>query len=26
MSKEEFKARLVRQNEQPAAMVGWQEY
>jgi protocatechuate 4,5-dioxygenase alpha chain len=25
MSKEEFKARLVRQNEQPAALVGWQE-
>ena len=26
MSKEEFKARLVRQNEQPAAIGGWQEY
>jgi protocatechuate 4,5-dioxygenase, alpha chain len=25
MSKEEFKARLVRQNEQPAALVGGQE-
>jgi len=25
VSKEEFKARLVRQNEQPAAFAGWQE-
>ncbi|HET8744700.1 MAG TPA: protocatechuate 4,5-dioxygenase subunit alpha [Ramlibacter sp.] len=25
LSKEEFKARLVRQNEQPVAFVGWQE-
>jgi protocatechuate 4,5-dioxygenase alpha chain len=25
LSKEEFKARLVRQNDQPAAIVGWQE-
>jgi protocatechuate 4,5-dioxygenase alpha chain len=25
LTKEEFKQRLVRQNEQPAAVVGWQE-
>jgi protocatechuate 4,5-dioxygenase, alpha chain len=25
LTKDEFKQRLVRQNEQPAAMVGWQE-
>ena len=25
LSKDEFKRRLVRQNDQPAAMVGWQE-